>query len=273
LLADEAGKTGAAMHYGCTLTGIHFGETSVHLTYDDAAGKPAELRTSFCLDASGFGKSLARLLGLEMPGRGPARESIFTHVRHRLADGDFDRNKILITVHPSHHFVWFWLIPFSDGTASLGVVGPQEFFAERKGDNLTVLQTIVAEAGQLGELLQGADYPVAVRRVTGYASQVTKLHGPNFALLGNAGGFIDPVFSSGVTIALKSASMAAGLLDRQLRGQRLDWQRDYADPLGLGVETFRQFVSAWYDTRLQDIIFSRAQNPRIRSMICSILAG
>ena len=273
LLADEAGKAGAAIHYGCTLTGARFEETSACLSYDDAGGRSGELRARFCLDASGFGKSLARLLDLEAPGEGPARESIFTHVRHRLEDDGFDRNKILITVHPEHHFVWFWLIPFADGTASLGVVGPQAFFADFAGDALAALQAIVAQTGCLGELLRGAEYPVPVRRVTGYASQVTRLHGPGFALLGNAGGFIDPVFSSGVTIALKSASLAAGLLDRQLSGESTDWQQDYALPLGRGVETFRQFVSAWYDTRLQDIIFSRDHNPRIRRMICSILAG
>jgi flavin-dependent dehydrogenase len=243
------------------------------LEYLGADGQPRELRARFCLDASGFGKSLAKLLGLEAPGQGPARESIFTHVVDRMSLGDFDRKNILITVHPLHHFVWFWLIPFSDGTASLGVVGPTEYFSNYTGDALVDLQAIVAETGLLGDLMRQAEYPMPARRVTGYASQVTRLHGPNFALLGNAGGFIDPVFSSGVTIALKSASLAAGVLDRQLSGESTDWERDYAAPLGLGIETFRQFVSAWYDTSLQDIIFARSANPQIRKMICSILAG
>ena len=53
----------------------------------------------------------------------------------------------------------------------------------------------------------------------------------------------------------------------------MDWELNFGLPLNRGIETFRQFVTAWYDGRLQDIIFSDHHNPRVRSMICSILAG
>ena len=63
------------------------------------------------------------------------------------------------------------------------------------------------------------------------------------------------MFSSGVTIALKSANLAADLLDRQFRGETVDWQTQFAEPLMYGVETFRSFVNGWYDGDLQDVIF------------------
>jgi flavin-dependent dehydrogenase len=81
------------------------------------------------------------------------------------------------------------------------------------------------------------------------------------------------VFSSGVTIAMRSASIAAKLLDRQLQGSMVNWEEDYAKPLSKGVDTFRTFVTAWYDGRFQDIIFQEKQSVDIRKMICSILAG
>jgi flavin-dependent dehydrogenase len=81
------------------------------------------------------------------------------------------------------------------------------------------------------------------------------------------------VFSSGVTIAMKSASLAASALGRQLRGAEVDWQREFAEPLNYGVETFRAFVAGWYDGSLQDVIFFPRQQPAIRRMICSVLAG
>jgi flavin-dependent dehydrogenase len=273
ILADEAANAGAMVHYRCEIEGIKLEDESVRLQFKNEQGRSGELRSRFCLDASGFGKTLAKLLDLDVPGEGPSREAIFTHVTDRTPSPDFDRNKILITVHPIHHFVWFWLIPFSDGTSSLGVVGPKEFFAGYTGDALENLRTIVGETGLLGDLMRTAEYPESAQRVTGYASQVSRLHGPNFALLGNASGFLDPVFSSGVTIALKSASLAADTLDRQLRGKTPNWEVDYAAPLSLGVSTFRHFVSAWYDTSLQDIVLARSAHPRIRKMICSILAG
>jgi flavin-dependent dehydrogenase len=99
------------------------------------------------------------------------------------------------------------------------------------------------------------------------------LHGRHFALLGNAAEFLDPVFSSGVTIALKSASLAAAALGRQLRGDSVDWQREFTEPLNYGVETFRAFVNGWYDGSLQQVIFFQRQPDNIRRMICSVLAG
>jgi flavin-dependent dehydrogenase len=99
------------------------------------------------------------------------------------------------------------------------------------------------------------------------------LFGPGYALLGNAGEFLDPVFSSGITIAMKSASLAAGVLDRQFNGQAVDWQREFAEPLQKGVDTFRTYVTAWYEGGLQDVIFYGQQQPNIKAMICSILAG
>jgi flavin-dependent dehydrogenase len=99
------------------------------------------------------------------------------------------------------------------------------------------------------------------------------LHGDGFALLGNAGEFLDPVFSSGVTIAMKSAALAADLLGRRFRGETVNWETAYAQPLKQGVDTFRCFVEAWYDGRLQDIIFAQNPNSAIKQMICSILAG
>ncbi len=109
--------------------------------------------------------------------------------------------------------------------------------------------------------------------MSGYAANVKSMHGKGFALLGNAAEFLDPVFSSGVTIAMRSASMAASVLDRQLRGETVDWTNEFERPLRKGVDTFRAYVRAWYDGRFQDIMFAKNQPAGIRGMICAILAG
>lgn len=111
------------------------------------------------------------------------------------------------------------------------------------------------------------------RQIKSFAINVSRHVGPHYALLGNAGEFLDPVFSSGVTIALKSASLAAPLVDRQLNGETIDWHESFVKPLKLGIDTFRTCVHYWYDGRLQDIFFSPRKSPKIKQMICSILAG
>ena len=72
---------------------------------------------------------------------------------------------------------------------------------------------------------------------------------------------------------MKSAMLATDALDRQFKGERVDWQSEFADTLNYGVETFRNFVIGWYDGSLQDVIFFEQQDPGIRRMICSVLAG
>ena len=101
----------------------------------------------------------------------------------------------------------------------------------------------------------------------GYSANVKSLWGKGFALLGNAGEFLDPVFSSGVTIAFKSASLATQCLAREFAGETVDWQADYAVPLKSGVDTFRAFVDAWYAGGFQKIIFHERHTPDIRRMI------
>jgi hypothetical protein len=76
-----------------------------------------------------------------------------------------------------------------------------------------------------------------------------------------------------VTIALQSAKLAAAVLDRQLRGESVDWAREFDAPLLFGIETFRTFVHAWYDGSLQDVIFFPDKDPHIHRLICSVLAG
>jgi flavin-dependent dehydrogenase len=201
------------------------------------------------------------------------RNAVFTHVADAIPDGAFDRNKIQVVVHPQYRDVWYWLIPFPHGRCSLGCVASREFFATQPAEPLARLRKLVSEEPFLTRLLANAQWDTPVRELSGYAANVRTMHGAGFALLGNAAEFLDPVFSSGVTIAMRSASMAAQCLDRQLRGERVDWQSEFEVPLRKGVDTFRAYVRAWYDGRFQDIMFSKTQPPNIRRMICSILAG
>jgi flavin-dependent dehydrogenase len=213
------------------------------------------------------------LLDLEQASSLAYRRSIFTHVQDNIIDPKYDRNKILIPVHPEFQDVWYWLIPFSDGRASIGVIAPLELLKELPGDSGDQLRSFIAREATLARLLKNAEYDTRIGVIEGYSADVKQLYGKSFALLGNAGEFLDPVFSSGVTIALKSASLAADVLDRQLRGLRPDWEEEYAKPLKQGVDTFRNFVEAWYDGRLQDIIFAPDKDEAVKRMICSILAG
>ncbi len=273
LLTDEAQRQGAEIRFETEIIAVECGTAGAEVIARSPDGMLRSIRADFVLDASGFGRTLPRLLGLERPSEFPIRHSIFTHVADHIPSGDFDRNKILITVHPEHRDVWYWLIPFSGGRSSLGVVAREDFLRRDGGTPDERLRRFVSEAPGLARLLAHAEWDTSAREIGGYAANVRAMHGPGFALLGNAAEFLDPVFSSGVTIAMRSASMAVQALDRQLAGATVDWDRDFERPLRLGIDCFREFVTTWYDGRLQDIFFSGNHAPEIRRMICSILAG
>jgi flavin-dependent dehydrogenase len=243
------------------------------LTVRDEGGKTYTLSARFVLDASGFARVLPRLLKLDKPSQFPVRASLFCHIEDGIAAAGFDRDKILITVHPQQRDIWFWLIPFAQGRCSLGVVAEEAALARLPGSPTDKLQALIAQTPNLRRLLCNANYVMPARQIVGYAADVDQLHGDGFALLGNAGEFLDPVFSSGVTIAMKSALMATEVLHRQFSGTVVDWAAEFERPLRAGIDCFRSYVNAWYDGRFQDIIFAPDQNEKVRRMICSILAG
>jgi flavin-dependent dehydrogenase len=273
LLAREAEKQGADIRYGHEITEVDFSGERPWLKVRTDEGQEYEARGKFVLDASGFGRVLPRLLDLETPSEFPVRMSLFTHIEDNIDHPGHDRDKILITVHPKRRDIWFWLIPFSNGRCSLGVVAKPEYIESREGEPLDILREIVAEDPNLSSLLENAKWDTPAREIRGYSCNVKHLAGRNYALLGNAAEFLDPVFSSGVTIAMKSASLAADTLHRQFSGEAVDWQEDYATPLMVGVDTFRTYVDAWYEGTFQDVVFAENPNESIKQMISSILAG
>ncbi len=274
LLAKGAERMGAEVRFGHEVLAVEPGERP-RVAVRTPEGEEYLIEADFILDASGFGRLLPRLLKLESPSNFPVRGAIFTHVRDNIPpDPGFDRNKILITTHPQHVDVWYWTIPFSNGCCSLGVVAEREFLERYQGSELERLQAIVGEDPNLSRLLANAEWGMMpARQIVGYSANVASLWGPGYALLGNAGEFLDPVFSSGVTIAFKSAQLAAECLRRKYAGESIDWETDFSIPLRAGVRTFRRFVEAWYQGGFQKIIYFEKAQPEVRAMICSILAG
>lgn len=272
ILIGEAAKQGVEVRFGHGVTAFDNSGDFARLNIETDTGKRYELTAKFVLDASGYGRVLPRLLNLETPSHLPPRQAHFTHIDDNITNPKFDRNKILITTHPQHRDVWIWLIPFGGNRCSIGVVGTPDKLA---GESETVLKKFVYECPMLNEILDKAvwenDFPF--RSIQGYSANVKSLHGRHFALLGNAAEFLDPVFSSGVTIALHSAKLAADLLAKQLEGGTADWDTEFAEPLMIGVDTFRTYVDGWYDFRFQNVVYAPDRSPEISRMLSSILAG
>lgn len=239
----------------------------------ESNGEKFKITCSFLIDASGFGRVLAKKFNLDKPSKIPNKQALFCHMKVAINVGQFDRNKILIAQTHVDSSTWYWLIPFSDGSCSVGVVTDQdEKICSQKLERAYL--RYISEQNLVSELVSNRTLLRQVGCVSAYSSNIRSLYGDRYVILGNAGEFIDPIFSSGVTIALKSAALAAPLVLETIKhGARLDWNERFQIPLMKGVDTFREYVLAWYDGTLPNLFYAVEKNDTVYPMICSVLAG
>lgn len=274
ILAKGAAKKGANISFGQEVIAFESDANGAAVTVRDEAGATRRIEARFALDASGFGRTLSKLCNLETPSDFPTRRAVYGQVVDNISDPNFDRNKILVSIHPENRAIWFWLIPLKDGISSIGVVGPQEDIEAAGANDHERLWNLIATVPYKAQVLKDAKVFRPAAAIIGYACNVKSLVGPSYALLGNAAEFLDPVFSSGVTIAFKSASLATGLIDRQFKGETVDWEKEFSQELYVGIDTFRECVDAWYTGALQRIIFNRPKEMTdVTRQLTSVLAG
>ncbi|MET0027046.1 MAG: NAD(P)/FAD-dependent oxidoreductase [Candidatus Thiodiazotropha sp.] len=274
VLAETVEARGVPVLWRHGVTDVTFqedGSSTVLLEAED--GTPVSIDTRFILDGSGYGRVLPRLLDLDENSMLPLRQSYFTHVTgDKRPEGEAE-GRIWICMLDDPDNAWMWIIPFSNGKTSVGVVAKPDFLERFPQDPNEKLRAIIDSNPNVRARLGDAEFSFPVRHISGYSISAKKLYGKGFALMGNATEFLDPVFSSGVTLALESANRAAKTLIRQLRGESPDWDKEYAQHMMMGVDAFRTFVTAWYDNRLPTIFFSAVKPEEFQQQICSVLAG
>jgi flavin-dependent dehydrogenase len=270
-LADTVEKMGVPIDYETTVIGIEFQGSDSITTVVDKNGTKSEIKARFIIDGSGYGRVIPKLFNMDKPSNLPPRKALFTHtvdLRRELSD---EPNRITIVVHQPA--VWIWIIPFSTGITSLGFVGDPSFFAKIPGNTEQQLRTLIAQEPYLKERFKEIEFLFEPRVLESWSSTTDRFYGEGFVLTGNVTEFLDPVFSSGVTLATVSSQIAGKLVVEKLNGRQIDWENEYMKIMMQGVDTFRSYVMAWYEGTLDTIFFAENQDPVIKSQICSVLAG
>lgn len=271
ILADQVEKMGVEVAYETSVTAIDFQDRESLTTLENSEGKKSFIRARFIIDGSGYGRVIPRLFQMEKPSNLPPRKALFTHIvdlNRSMAD---EPNRITIVVHKKG--IWVWVIPFSNGITSLGFVGEPEFFQQYAGSREDQLRAMIAAEPYLRERFKNVEFVFEPRVLESWSGTADRFYGNGFVLTGNVTEFLDPVFSSGVTLATVSSQLAGNLVIRKLQGETIDWENEYTKPMMQGVDTFRSYVLSWYDGTLDNIFFAENQDPFIKSQICSVLAG
>ncbi len=271
VMIDEVAKQGVSVEFQSAVKAIEFNGTNSTTTITQANGEDKNIEARFIVDASGYGRVIPRLFNLDKPSNFDSRRSHFTHFTDSKRPPGVDGNRITVIVHELR--TWIWIIPFSNGTTSVGFVGDPDFYKDFSNDPSELMRALCNLNENTADRFKDEEMVMTPRSIEGYAISTKQLYGDGFVLCGNATEFLDPVFSSGVTFAMESGNRASKMVCAFLNKQPVDWEKDYTQYMMQGINTFRSYVMGWYDGSLHDIFFSKSTNEEIKQQICSVLAG
>jgi flavin-dependent dehydrogenase len=276
LLLERAREVGVNVREGCNVIACEFSKDAAML---DVTSRGDVMGTRLCVralvDATGRRGLIARKFNLRTEEPRLANIAIFSHYTNvpRLEGPRPDDIRLIARSDAG----WFWLIPISKELTSIGVVLPKALYRRlANGSPEETLNSTIADTPVVAELMREArrEWPVRVEKDFSYSASVYA--GDRWILAGDAGSFLDPVFSTGVSIAMESGIEAAAELDRALA------RNDFSASSFAGFsrrqrkrfETFRRFVLGFYTPQFRDIFISSPRPRRLifRSVV-TMLAG
>ena len=236
-------------------------------------GQRREIRAKVVVDASGQAAMLMNRMKLRVWDPVLNKGAIWTYWQGAYRDTGRDEGATMVLQTPGRDG-WFWYIPQHDNIVSLGVVAPFDYlFKGRKGDHEATYFEEVEKTPAVKKRIANA------KRVTGffatrdYSYRATKVAGNGWVLVGDAFGFLDPLYSSGVLLALKSGELAAdAIIDGLQKGDTSGAQLGrWGDNFNLGVDRMRRLVCEYYD----GFSFGNfvRHYPELRNTITDLLIG
>lgn len=272
-MAQEVVRKGVDLEFETEVLEVSFEGKKSKTIVKDKDGNLKEIHANFIIDSSGYGRVLPRLLDLDTPSKLDPHSSIFTHVKDINREEGEEGTQISFDILETE--VWLWVIPFSNGNTSLGVVGPTDFInslSENK-DNAEALKNAIQKSDYYIKRFAGTEFLFEPVKLENYSRAVKRMYGDGFALTGNSSEFLDPVFSSGVAFATESGMLAAKLYLKESQGIPVDWEVEFTQYMKRGIAVFTTYVQEWYTGNLQTLFFHQPENPEVKEKICAVLAG
>ncbi|HEU0272968.1 MAG TPA: NAD(P)/FAD-dependent oxidoreductase [Candidatus Udaeobacter sp.] len=275
ILLDRAREVGVEVREASNVITCEFESDSVILHVASAGdGMSRRVRVRAVVDATGRRGLLARKFNLRTDEPRLANIAIYSHYTNvpRLKGPRPDDIRLV----SRNDAGWFWLIPISKELTSVGVVLPKALYRRlANGSAEETLNSTIADTPVLNDLMQGArrEWPVRVEKDFSYSASAYA--GDRWILAGDAGSFLDPVFSTGVSIAMESGIEAAAELHRALA--RNDFSASSLEGFSRRqqkrFQRFRRFVVGFYTPQFRDVFFSPNPPKLIFRSVATILAG
>lgn len=270
LLLDHAASKGAEIREQTAVAGVDFGDDEVTVRL---AGKDGSIRARYVIDASGRNTVIGQQLRLKKNYPDLNKFAVFAHYDHVRREPGDDGCTLTRMIRSKDR--WFWVIPLSDTRTSIGMVTDTATFRAMKLSPEEALQSSFREQPHFQEILDGAERVTPVYSTGDYSYRNTSLVGPRWMLAGDAAGFIDPVFSTGVYLAIASGEQCADAIDavltRPARQPKLFGA--YEKRLNRVMDLYLRFVTSWYQHEFIEVISHPTARFQLPAAVNAVLAG
>jgi flavin-dependent dehydrogenase len=274
MLLDNAAEHGAEVYRGATVKEVLFaGERAVGVLVEHEHRR-REIACRVVVDASGQSAFLGKKLGLREPDPALRKAAYYSHFAGALRDPGIDEGATLV-IHTRDGKGWFWYIPLPDDRVSVGVVGGLDHLvAGRVGDPQQVFDEEVGQCPEIERRIAGATQVFPIQTTRDFSYRSSRIAGDGWVLAGDAFGFLDPIYSSGVLLALKSGELAADSVHEAIAAGDLSAARlgAHGPKFLAGMEAMRKLVYAFYGEEFSFARFLR-RFPHHRAGIIELLTG
>ena len=280
MLLDNAKEKGVEIRRGIGVREVLFeGDTATGVVIQHTDGTRETLHATVIVDSTGQRSLIGKQLNLNTIEPNLKMASLFTHYEGGQRDEGIDEGATLI-LHTEEKDSWFWSIPLPYNRTSIGVVGELDYLLQnrRDADGKLNAQKIfneeLAKCAPLQQRLEGAKQLLPIQTTKDFSYRASRIAGNNWVLVGDAFGFLDPVYSTGLFLALKSGEMAADVIIEAF--DKNDFSEAQLGSFGpafvKGMEAFRKLVYAFYT---KEFSFARflSEYPEHQGGIVDILSG
>ena len=280
MLLDNAREKGVEVRRGVGVREVLFeGDAATGVLTQNTDGPRETLTATVIVDSTGQRSLIGRQLNLNTIEPNLKMASLFTHYEGGHRDEGIDEGATLI-LHTKEKDSWFWSIPLPYNRTSIGVVGELDYLLQnrRDADGRLDAQGIFNEelekCAPLKQRIEGAKQLLPIQTTKDFSYRASRIAGNNWVLVGDAFGFLDPVYSTGLFLALKSGEMAADVIIEAF--QKNDFSEAQLGSFGPafvdGMEAFRKLVYAFYT---KEFSFARflSEHPEHQGGIVDILSG
>ena len=272
---DNARENGARVHEGARVLEVLFeGSRAVGVRVKPEDGPERVVRAKVVVDASGQSSMLIDRLGLREWDPVLKKGAVWTYWKGAYRDAGRDEGATIV-IQTEGKNGWFWYIPLHDDIVSVGVVAGYDYlFQNRASKDLEAIYfEEVARAPGVQPRIKDATRCDIFRAQKEYSYRATKVAGDGWVLIGDAFGFLDPLYSSGVLLALTSAAMAAdAIADGLAAGDTSEARLRVWEPgFVRGMERMRRLVCEFYD----GFSFGRfiKKHPDLKGYVTDVLIG